>query len=152
MIRNLILRWVLPISVVCTSSMAFAQSNMTPEEAQAMLGVLGILSAIGGVFGLLVIISMWKVFTKAGKPGWASIIPFYNVIVMLQIANKPAWWFLLFFVPVANVIFQIIVLNRIAQAFGKDVGMTIALIFVVGWPVLAFGSARYVGFPGEPQA
>ena len=44
---------------------------------------------------ILMIVSLWKVFTKAGQPGWACIVPIYNVIVLLKIAGKPLWWILL---------------------------------------------------------
>jgi uncharacterized membrane protein YhaH (DUF805 family) len=109
----------------------------------------GIIGAIGGLFSLIIIIlmivSMWKVFTKAGKPGWACLIPFYNIIVMLQIAGKPGWWLLLFLIPVVNFIIAIITLLAFAANFGKGGGFVAGLIFLpfIFWPLLAFGDARY---------
>jgi hypothetical protein len=105
----------------------------------------------GAIFGLLVAIlviaGMWKLFTKAGKPGWAAIIPIYNLIVLLQIAGKPAWWVLLFFIPVVNLIILIIIWLNVAKAFGKGAGFAIGLIFLspIFVPILGFSDAQYSG-------
>jgi hypothetical protein len=65
---------------------------------------------VGLLVAVLVIAGLWRVFTKAGKPGWAALIPIYNLIVLLQIAGKPAWWFLLFLIPGVNLIVLILIL------------------------------------------
>ena len=93
---------------------------------------------------------MWKVFTKAGKPGWASLIPFYNTYVMIVIAGKPGWWLVLFFIPLVNLIIQIIVSLGIAERFGKGAGFGLGLFFLgfIFYPILAFGESRY----GPPAA
>jgi hypothetical protein len=94
---------------------------------------------------LLIIISMWKIFVKAGKPGWAAIVPIYNIIVMLEIAGKPLWWFILLLIPFVNIIVLIMVLIAFAANFGKGVGFAIGLLILpfIFYPVLAFGDARY---------
>jgi hypothetical protein len=99
------------------------------------------------VIGVLMIVSMWKVFTKAGKPGWAAIIPIYNFVVMLQIAQKPEWWIILMLIPFVNIIIGIIVAVAIAEKFGKSSGFAIGMILlpIVFYPILAFGDARYQG-------
>jgi len=99
---------------------------------------------------LVMIISMWKIFTKAGKPGWAAIIPIYNLIVLLEIVNKPVWWIILLIIPFVNIIFGIILSHQLSLAFGQGIGMTLLLIFLpfIGLPMLAFGSAQYVGTGG----
>src|SRR3990172_7146129 len=96
---------------------------------------------------VLMIGSVWKVFTKAGKPGWACIIPIYNVIVLLEIAGKPLWWIILLLIPFVNFIVMIMVYLDIARVFGKGAGTAIGLIFLpfIFWPILGFGSARYTG-------
>ena len=96
---------------------------------------------------ILIIVSMWKVFVKAGQPGWASIVPIYNMIVMLQIADKPLWWIILYFVPIANIIIPILVSIAIAEKFGKGAGFGIGLAFlpVIFYPILAFSDAQYSG-------
>lgn len=94
---------------------------------------------------LLVIIGMWKVFVKAGKPGWAAIIPIYNMIVLLEIAGKPLWWFILMLIPFVNIIVIIIVLIALARNFGKGVGFALGLLILpfIFYPILGFGDARY---------
>ena len=97
--------------------------------------------------------SVWKVFTKAGKPGWAAIVPIYNWIVLLEIVEKPTWWVvLILLVPVANIIVMIIALMALAEKFGKSAGFGIGLAFlgIIFWPILGFGSAKYVGAAAAP--
>ena len=92
-------------------------------------------------------ITMWKIFTKAGKPGWASLVPIYNTIVMLQIVGRPVWWILLMLIPVVNLVVAVILINDLAKSFGKGIGWTFGLLFlgIVFYPMLAFGSAKYHG-------
>jgi len=94
---------------------------------------------------VLLVASMWKVFEKAGEPGWASLIPVYNLIVMLRIAGKPFWWLILMFVPFVNIIAFILVGLATAERFGKGAGFGLGLTFLgfIFYPVLAFGDARY---------
>jgi uncharacterized protein DUF5684 len=95
--------------------------------------------------------AIWKVFEKAGQPGWAAIIPIYNGIVMLQIAGRPIWWILLYLIPVVNIIVAIMVLVDFAKSFGKGVGFALGLIFlpIIFFPVLAWGDAQYQGPPNR---
>jgi hypothetical protein len=129
------------------------QQQMELAMAQAQQG-MGALLAVYAVIGLISIIALWKVFTKAGKPGWAAIVPIYNLIVLLQIANKPAWWVILMLIPFLNFIFMIIVFIGLAEAFGKGVGFALGLVFlgIVFLPILAFGSAQYKGAPRPATA
>lgn len=94
---------------------------------------------------IVVVAGFWKVFAKAGQPGWACLVPFYNVYVMLQIANKPTWWLILFFIPIANFIVAILVNIAIAEKFGKSTGFGIGMAFLsfIFVPVLGFGDAQY---------
>lgn len=96
---------------------------------------------------VLIIASVWKIFTKAGRPGWAAIIPIYNTIVQLQIVGRPVWWIVLLFIPLVNIVFAIIMLNDLSKSFGRGVGTTLLLLFLpfIGFPMLGFGSAKYVG-------
>lgn len=96
---------------------------------------------------VLMIASQWKVFTKAGQPGWACIVPIYNGIVMLKIAGKPIWWILLFFIPIVGIIVGIMVIIAMAKAFGKGAGFGIGMLFLpyIFFPILGFGDAKYVG-------
>jgi hypothetical protein len=105
-------------------------------------------------FVVFLIAAQWKVFEKAGQPGWACIIPIYNIIVLLKIVGKPSWWFLLFLIPGVNLVFAIWTINLLSKSFGKDEGFTIGLLILgfIFYPVLGFGSARYIGPYGDQQA
>jgi hypothetical protein len=94
---------------------------------------------------ILIIAGMWKVFVKAGKPGWASIIPIYNLVVLLEIVGKPIWWIILMLIPLVNLIVYIIILVELAKRFGKGVGFAIGLLIFpfICFPILGFGSAQY---------
>jgi len=97
------------------------------------------------VLGILTIVGMWKVFSKAGKPGWAAIIPIYNLVVMLEIAGKPLWWIILFLIPCVNLIMAILTFMGVAKNFGKSEGYGIGLAFLpfIFFPLLGFSDARY---------
>ena len=96
---------------------------------------------------VLIIAGFWKVFVKAGHPGWAAIIPIYNLYIMLKIAGRPGWWLLLFIVPVVNFVIAIIVAIDIAKSFGKGTGFGVGLAFLgpIFYPILGFGDATYQG-------
>jgi uncharacterized membrane protein len=98
-------------------------------------------------FIVLLIASQWKLYAKAGEPGWACIIPIYNLIVLVRIIGKPSWWVLLMLIPFVNIIFAIWACNLLAKSFGKDTGFTLGMLFLpfVFYPVLAFGGAQYQG-------
>ena len=95
------------------------------------------------------IASHWRVYTKAGKPGWASIVPLYNLYVLLQIVGRPWWWLLLCFIPLVNIVVSIIICVDLAKCFGKGVGFALGIIFLpfIFIPVLAWGDAQYQGPP-----
>ncbi len=105
--------------------------------------VLLILFALA--IGLFLLVSYWKVFEKAGQPGWGILIPIYNIFLLLKIAGKPGWWILLYLIPLVNLVIAIIVSIEIAKNFGKDtlVGLGLALLGIIFYPILAFGSAQY---------
>lgn len=91
------------------------------------------------------IATTWRVFEKAGKPGWAAIVPIYNAIVILQIAGRPVWWILLYLIPLVNIVIGIMVTVDVARNFGKGVGFAIGLMLLgfIFWPILAWGDAEY---------
>ena len=96
---------------------------------------------------VLVIASGWKVFEKAGQPGWAVLVPIYNIYILTVIAKKEAWWIVLFLIPIVQWVAIIIINIEIAKKFGKDAGFGIgmALLGIVFWPLLAFSDAKYEG-------
>ena len=111
------------------------------------IGILGFLISLA--FVVFMIASLWKVFTKAGQPGWTAIIPIYNVFVLLQIIGKPWWWLIGFLIPFVNFIVMILVAVELAKVFGKGIGFAIGLIFLpfIFYPILAFGDATYTAPP-----
>lgn len=94
---------------------------------------------------LLMLISCWRIFTKADEPGWATLIPIYNVLVTLRIARKPLWWFFLLMIPVVSLIVSVIMYVSLAHNFGKSAGFGLGLLLfpIIFYPVLAFGSAEF---------
>ena len=123
------------------------------ERMDYNYGYEGGIGIVGWLFYIAVIafmlVTLWKVYVKAGKPGWASLIPFYNIIVMLEIVGKPWWYLLLMFIPVVNIVISIMVTLDTAKVFGKGSGFGIGLIFLpfIFYPILAFGNAKYQGVP-----
>ena len=120
------------------------------DQAAATAGAVA-----GGVFFvyiavlILTVISLWKVFSKAGQPGWAAIIPIFNAYILLKVAGKPGWWLLLFLIPLVNLVIGIIVLLALAERFGKGAGFAVGLLLLpmIFFPILAFGSATYSPAP-----
>lgn len=101
--------------------------------------------------GIVTIAGMWKVFTKAGQPGWAAIVPFFNLIVVLQIIGRPVWWILLCLIPLVNFVIALIIMIDLAKSFGQGAGFGLGLFFLgcIFMPVLGFGSSRYIGPAGN---
>jgi uncharacterized membrane protein YhaH (DUF805 family) len=111
-------------------------------------GGIGLIGGLLYVVVMVVVIAgMWKVFVKAGKPGWACLVPFYNLWVLVEIAGKPALWFVLCLIPFVNLIIFILLSIEIAKKFGKGTGFGIGLglLSPIFFPILGFGDARYQG-------
>jgi hypothetical protein len=98
-------------------------------------------------YAIFVFASLWRVFTKAGQPGWAALIPIYNIIVILKIVGRPVWWIFLLLVPIVNIVVLFVVYIDLAKSFGKSAGfgVGIALLGFIFLPILAWGSATYRG-------
>ena len=109
------------------------------------------METMGIIFPIAVAVFMcivnWKIYEKAGKPGWAALVPIYNAVVFLEIIGKPIWWILLLFIPFVNFVIAIICVVELAKAFGKDAVFAIGMLLVgvVFYPLLAFGDAQYQG-------
>ena len=117
-------------------------------------GSMGIVPLIFSfLIAAVVIAGVWKVFVKAGKPGWAVLIPIYNVVVILQIVGRPVWWLILLLIPIVNFVVLFIVAIDMAKSFGKGTGFGIglALLAAIFYPILGFGDARYLG-PSAPRS
>jgi hypothetical protein len=104
-----------------------------------------LLAFLGLAVVLMMIASMWKVFVKAGQPGWAALVPIYNVVILLKITGKPSWWLALFFVPVANFVVMVLIVMALAKRFGKSTAFGLGMLFVgfIFYPILGFGDSEY---------
>ena len=112
---------------------------------ELLLGGGVVLMLLYFVFLVLLLASFWKIYSKAGQPGWACIVPIYNIIVLLEVVKKPIWWFLLLMIPFVNIVIYLIIYHRLSVAYGKGGGFTAGLILlpVVFFPILGLGSAEY---------
>ena len=139
------------------SSIASLLAQVSDNDAAVAGGILALLGAFMFVFalvGLVVLVGMWKAFSKAGQPGWAAIIPVYNLVVLFRIAGQSGWLaltFLLNFIPVVGGLawLGIVIWNHInvSKRFGHGVGFALGLVFLapIFWLILGFGSSKYVG-------
>lgn len=122
----------------------FGKDMPEPSAAQKAVGGVVIVGMGLGMlaFGIVLLSSLWKIFKKAGEPGWASLIPFYNQIVLAKIINKPIWWL---FVPPMPIVLAFALPFGLARKFGKGTGFGFGLLLMpfIFYPVLGLGSAKY---------
>jgi hypothetical protein len=123
-----------------TTKLRICIMEMTDGGSMLMMGIFLLFIA---VLSIVMIAGIWKTFVKAGKPGWASIVPIYNVIVMLEIAGLPLWMIIGFFIPFVNLFVYIWLFYNIVKRFGGGIGLTILMFLGIGWLILGFGSAQY---------
>lgn len=126
-----------------------AESYIDPGTAMGIGFGMGM---FGGFFFLicslvliLILVSLWKVFVKAKKPGWAALVPIYNVVIMLEIAGMPTWYIFLMFIPLVNLVIGLMILVNLTKAFGKSTGFVLGVIFLplIFYPILAFDKSEY---------
>ena len=123
------------------------------DDGGMIIALMGFMFTWGLVVLAVAIVSMvgmWKVYEKAGKPGWAAIVPIYNYLVLVEIVGRPIWWFFLLFIPGVNAVIYLILLWDLTRSFGKEIGFFFGLAFLsaIFFPILGFGSSRYVGPAG----
>jgi hypothetical protein len=142
---------------------ATCTSNGVPIECPEFItnmgqyfGMLGVIFTVTIFLTVifLAIIPGWKIFKKAGKPGWAVLVPVYNMVVMLEIVKKPLWWIFLMFIPVVNFVVMILVIIELAKAFGKSTGFAVGLILLgpVFYSILGYGKSTYLWGDVAPVA
>ena len=103
-------------------------------------------SIVGIIWYVLIVVALWKLFTKAGYAGWLAIIPIVNAFVLVKVAGFSAWMGLLYFIPIVNIVFHIIVALRVGKGFGQSAVFSIFLLWLlsaIGYLILGFGSATY---------
>ena len=132
-------------------TVSYTTTSNSPLSGSALVALVLFALAVA----VLMIASMWRIFQKAGKPGWAAIVPLYNTWVLAEVCGKPGWWglypligvipFLGAFVSlILSVYFSIL----LAKVFGRGVGFAILALLIfpfVGYPMLGFGDAKYLG-------
>ncbi|MBX3056122.1 MAG: hypothetical protein KF770_06570 [Anaerolineae bacterium] len=123
---------------------------MLQDDGGGIIGALfgGVWAICWLAFVVLIIAGFWKTFEKAGQPGWAAIIPIYNLYVLCLIAGRPGWWVLLYFIPFVNIIVSLLIAIDVAKAFGKDTLYGVVLLWLfqaIGYLLLGFGDAQYIG-------
>ncbi len=116
--------------------------------------MLGQAAAGGALFAFLLffafiflfVAGMWKVYAKAGAPGWGALVPVYNLYLLCRIAGRPGWWLVLFVLPIIGLIPAIVIPMDIARNFGKGIGFGLGLMFFgfFFYPILGFGSSQYL--------
>jgi hypothetical protein len=129
-----------------SSALAMLLQDERSNPVSALFGGIGLLFWLAVV--VVVIVGGWKVFEKAGHPGWAILIPIYNAYIMLKIAGRPGWWLILYFIPLVNIVIMIIVAIDIAKAFGQSAVFGVVLLFLlcgIGYLILGFGNYSYQG-------
>ncbi|WP_338791635.1 DUF5684 domain-containing protein [Bernardetia sp. Wsw4-3y2] len=112
-----------------------------------MMAMMGTFMLIVVLIQIFIYVCLWKIYEKAGKPGWTALVPIYNLVIMMEIINKPAIWVLYLFIPFYGIYIAIVSVVEFAKVFGKDTGFAIGLILlpIVFYPMLAFGDAQYQG-------
>lgn len=137
------------------------------SSSYTLLNILSTWLVLILILFVLLVVAEWKIFTKAGKPGWASIVPFYSTYVKFDAFwgdTRYFWLYLVmvltctipvigYFMSVGLVVMNILLSNKIAKSFGKDVGFTLGLIFLpnIFTMILAFGKAEYIGAPSKSE-
>ena len=117
------------------------------ETYAVAAGILMVYWVIVIVIAVVCLVGMWKMFVKAGKPGWGAIIPFYNTYCLFEMSFGTGWLFLLLFVPCVNAVIMIVMWIKLAQAFGKGAAFGVGILFLpfIFLPMLGFGDAQFIG-------
>lgn len=122
--------------------------SASSSDMMAVLAAFGMgIMIVGLVMSVIMIISLWKIYEKAEKPGWGSLIPFYTNYLLAEITYGNGWLFLLLCIPFVNFVFLIMMAFKLAKVFGKGTGFGFGLwlLPVIFYPILAFGDAEYQG-------
>ncbi|MCM1498529.1 MAG: DUF5684 domain-containing protein [Clostridium sp.] len=121
--------------------------DYNPAAAGFLAMFTGVYLIVALVICVLLIVACWRIYAKAGEPGWASLVPFYSNYVLFKIAFGNGWLFLLMFVPIVNIVVSIMLIFKLAKAFGQGVGFGFGLLFLspIFLLILAFGSSEYEG-------
>jgi hypothetical protein len=127
----------------------FAQAtSYTTTSSSSDGGSSIVVPVITLIICVIALIGTWRTYTKAGQPGWAAIIPIYNIYILTKMARRPGWWTVLYLIPVVNLVISLFIAIDIGKAFGKSEVFSVALLWLlspIGNMILGFGSATYNG-------
>jgi uncharacterized membrane protein YhaH (DUF805 family) len=132
--------------------------HLVPLQTGGGGGGAGVVGIVLLLLYLAVIVAViagtWKAFQKADQPGWAAIIPIYNVYIMIKIGGNEWWWLVLTFIPIINIIALFKISIDVAKGFGQGLGfgLGLAILSFIFWPLLGFGDYDYQGSPGAGEA
>ena len=123
------------------------ESTLYNEGAVLIDQIAGGVLVFYCLFSVFALIGLWKVYVKAGKPGWACLVPFYSQYCLFDIAFGNGWLFLLSFIPCVTIVMAIILCFKLAKAFGRGVGFGfgLLLLYPVFIMILGFGKSEYIG-------
>ena len=130
-----------------------ADSEFTPTISDISFILASLGSGIVTIFVQIIVLfliityeAQWKIFKKAGRKGWESLIPIYNTVIFIKICQKPVWWFWLLFIPVVDIFIAVIIYHGLSKTFGKTEGFTAGLIFLpfVFFPILGLSRLKYL--------
>lgn len=121
----------------------FSSTSQLLQSDGSVILIVFLLIVVGIIAGT------WKAFEKAGEPGWAALVPIYNLYVTVKISGNEWWWLLLFFVPLVNIVAFFKIPIDVAKQFGQGIGFGLGLVFLsaIFWPLLGFGDYSYQGTP-----
>jgi hypothetical protein len=128
-----------------------AQANApNPAAAGNLFGIMTLIRKfmfISLLLSLLMLISTWVIFEKAGESGWKSLVPIYNCYVLMEISGNPGWWVVLLFIPIVGLVFFLLAMLALAGKFGRGAGFGVGLwlLPMFFFPMLAFGGSQYEG-------
>tara|TARA_A100001391_G_scaffold152039_2_gene109852 strand:+ start:2116 stop:2511 length:396 start_codon:yes stop_codon:yes gene_type:complete len=122
-----------------------AQNNAAGSAAMGIGFLFGMMIYLAII--ILIIVGGWKMFAKAGQPGWAVLIPIFNTYILCKIVGRPGWWVILMLIPIVSLVIAIILMIDLAKSFGRGTGTAVGLILLgfIFVPILGFGSAEYHG-------
>lgn len=154
------------------SSFTYGLFGLPAEAIAALSGAFVAIGIFSAILAILEIVAMWRIFKKAGRHGWASIIPIYNLVVLFNVAGMSGWWtlavfgfgfvntlaqniinqgdqvsgsVLLIISWICSIILYCYLYSRIAKGFKKGFWFTIGLIFLnpLFMMILGLGGSKY---------
>ena len=124
---------------------SMSTSSAVADDALSTIATITMVVCFG--VAVLMFAGYWRMLSKAGRPGWAAIVPYYGTVKLLEISGRSGWWVLVMMVPLLGLFPAIRLPFELAQVFGRGIGFGFGLLFLsfIFAPFLGFGDAEYVG-------